>query len=146
PRRRPVVGPVAAVVEEEAVVADPQRERDDHEPLQADERRERGAAIDARDRVGEAARARCDRREAGDHVGNSSTALPDGRRRSVSAVPLDRSLEALAQRGARAEAEQLLGARRVETPPRLAVRLRRVPDDLAVEADELRDELRGLAD
>src|SRR5829696_5112887 len=67
---------------------------------------------------------------------SSSCVCPDAAsggdmRRGVLAVPGDRPLEPLAKVGLRAEAEELLGARHVQAPPRLPVRLRLVPDDLA---------------
>ena len=48
--------------------------------------------------------------------------------------------------GVRASKPKSSGARRVEAAPRLAVRHRRVPHDLAFEAGELRDQLGELAD
>src|SRR5215218_9927759 len=62
------------------------------------------------------------------------------------AEPGDRALEAFAQRRARLEAEQLPRAGRVERAARLAVRHRRVPDDLAREARQLGDQLGGISD
>src|SRR2546423_12506664 len=59
-------------------------------------------------------------------------------------VPLDRTCQAVSKARRRAKAEQLLGARHVELAPRLAVRLRRVPRDLAVVAGQLGDHLREL--
>ena len=74
--------------------------------------------------------------------------LRSGRRRGrarrslrLAAIPLDRALEAVAQRRPRAEAELALGARGVEPAARLAVGLGGVPDDLAGEADEFGDQL-----
>src|SRR3954447_9290343 len=61
-------------------------------------------------------------------------------------IPGDRLLEPLTQRRARAEAEELLRARRVELSARLAVRHRRVPHQLALEPRQLRDQLGELAD
>src|SRR4051794_35765362 len=61
-------------------------------------------------------------------------------------IPGDRLLEPLTQRRASTEAEELLRACRVELSPRLAVRHRRVPHQLAVESRQLRDQLRQLAD
>src|SRR5688500_10241397 len=66
--------------------------------------------------------------------------------RAGAQVPLDRSLQPLAEGRARAEAEQLLGAARLELAARLTVRLRRVPDELALEAGQLGDELGQVAD
>ena len=54
---------------------------------------------------------------------------------------VDRPFEALAQAGARAKAKLVLGAGGVQPAARLAVGLGGVPDDLAGEADELRDQL-----
>src|SRR5919201_4572229 len=76
-------------------------------------------------------------------LGASAGGDADGR---CGAIPRHRPLEAFTERRARAEAEQLLGPRDVETPPGLAVRLRGVPDDLTVEAGRLRHEARELAD
>src|SRR5882672_1377030 len=61
-------------------------------------------------------------------------------------IPGNRPLEPFAQRRLRAEAEELLRTRSVELATRLTVRHRRVPDQLAVEARELGDQLRELAD
>src|SRR5690349_11586651 len=67
-------------------------------------------------------------------------------RERVLPIPRNRSLEALAERGGRAEAEPLGGARRVEVTSRLPVRHRCVPRDLAGEAGQLGDQLGELAD
>src|SRR4051794_29813255 len=67
-------------------------------------------------------------------------------REAVLAVPADRPCETLAQRRARAEAEESLGARCVELPARLPVRHRRVPHDLSAETGQIGDRLRELAD
>src|SRR5436190_14445989 len=72
--------------------------------------------------------------------------LRGGDRADVVAVPHNRLLEPVAQRRARLEAEQLTRAGRVHAPAWLAVRHRRVPGDLALEADDLRHELREVAD
>src|ERR687898_203885 len=64
----------------------------------------------------------------------------------VRAVPRHRPLETLAQTGLRPEAEEALGLRRVERAAWLPVRHRRVPDDLAAEAGQVRDQLRDLPD
>src|SRR5258708_25217445 len=61
-------------------------------------------------------------------------------------VPGDRAGESVAQLRAGAEAKELLRARRVELPARLAVRHRGVPHDLAFEAGEVGDRFRELAD
>src|SRR4051795_11232841 len=62
------------------------------------------------------------------------------------AVPRDRAPEALCKRRARAEAEQLLCPGGVELAARLAVRHRRVPDDLALESGQVGDRLGQIAD
>src|SRR5690242_15593847 len=64
----------------------------------------------------------------------------------VLAVPGDRPLQPLAQRRPRAEAEELLRPRGVEEPARLPVRLRLVPEELAVEPGQLRDQRGEVAD
>src|SRR5437868_3838001 len=69
-----------------------------------------------------------------------------GMHRRLLAVPGDGSLQALAERRVRLEAEELLRARRVECPARLAVRHRLVPGDLPREAGELRDQVGEVAD
>ena len=69
-----------------------------------------------------------------------------GHGRHLGAVPGDRALDALAELCAAAEAEELLGPLDVEPAPRLAVRLRVVPDDLAGVAGRLGDHGRELAD
>src|SRR5262249_35143916 len=61
-------------------------------------------------------------------------------------VPGDRLLEPSAERRRRAEPEELLCAADVEPAPGLPVRLRPVPDDFAVEAGQLRDYVREVAD
>src|SRR3954454_22923627 len=61
------------------------------------------------------------------------------------AEPGDGPLEPLAQRRARLEAEQLPGARGVERAARLAVRHRRVPDDLPRDPRQVGDQFRRLA-
>src|SRR5437588_7238312 len=66
--------------------------------------------------------------------------------RRLRPVPGDRLLEPRAERCARLEAEQLLRARRVERAARLPVRHARVPDDLALEPGQLRDQLGEVAD
>src|SRR3954452_10052563 len=62
------------------------------------------------------------------------------------AVPGDRPLETLPERRARLEAEELLRARGVEAPARLAIRHRLVPGDLAREARQLGDQPGELLD
>src|SRR3954469_25585922 len=61
-------------------------------------------------------------------------------------VPVDRRTQSLVERRACREAERISGAAGVDTATRLTVRLRRVPPDLAVEADGLDDELDELFD
>src|SRR3954451_16655252 len=61
------------------------------------------------------------------------------------AVPRDRAPEALGKWRARAEAEQLVCPGGVELAARLAVRHRRVPDDLALEAGQVGDRLGQIA-
>src|SRR3954454_24135496 len=60
-------------------------------------------------------------------------------------IPRDRALQPVAQRSARAEAEQLLRAGGIELATRLTVRHRRVPHELAFESRQLADQLRELA-
>src|SRR2546430_14830159 len=61
-------------------------------------------------------------------------------------VPPDRLRQSDIHRRAGAEAEFVGGARDLELAPRLAVRLARVPDDLAAEAALLGDDAREVAD
>src|ERR1019366_6489434 len=61
-------------------------------------------------------------------------------------VPVDRPSEALGQRDARMPAEEPLGARHVQLPPRLAVRPRSVPADAAAESGFPGDERREIPD
>src|SRR6185369_16261158 len=61
-------------------------------------------------------------------------------------VPRHRLLDSFAERRARAEADLALGARDVEHPPRLPVRLRRVPGDVAAEAGLLPNQLSEFVD
>ena len=68
------------------------------------------------------------------------TGLTSSRQRGR-AIPGDRPLEPLAERRPRPEAEELARRARRRAAARLAVRHRRVPDDLALEADDLGDEL-----
>ena len=67
-------------------------------------------------------------------------------RDALLAEALDRALQALAQRSLGLEADQLAGPGDVEVARRLAVGPRGVPDDLALEADELLDRLGEVAD
>src|SRR5215216_6777015 len=66
--------------------------------------------------------------------------------RRVLAVPRDGAGDPFAERRPRLEPEQLFRPRRVELPPRLSIRLRRVPDDFAVEAGRLGDHVCELLD
>src|SRR5258708_39996083 len=61
-------------------------------------------------------------------------------------IPGNRPGEAVAERRACAEPEQLFGTGRLELPARLAVRHRGVPGQLAFEACQLGDQFRELAD
>src|SRR5204863_10033649 len=76
----------------------------------------------------------------------SAPARPLRRMNGARAVPGDRAREAVSERRARVEAETLLRAGGVELAPWLAVRLGRVPDELAVVPGELRDQLGEVAD
>src|SRR5258708_1730131 len=66
--------------------------------------------------------------------------------RGLRAGPGNRPLEAVAPRRAGREPEQLLRARSVEAPPRLAVRHRLVPGDPPREPGQLGDQLGEVAD
>src|SRR5687768_17827347 len=62
------------------------------------------------------------------------------------AKPRNRLTQTLIHRRTRAESEELRGAAGVEHAPRLAVRLGRVPYDLAAESGLARDDPREIAD
>src|SRR4051794_22581706 len=64
----------------------------------------------------------------------------------VRPIPIDRLRQAGGERRAGAEPELVRGALDVEHPPRLAVRFRRVPHDLAFETCGLPDEHRQVVD
>src|SRR5450759_4738496 len=61
-------------------------------------------------------------------------------------VPANRIRQPLTKWRRRAEPELLFGAIDVELAPRLTVRLGFIPDDLALEAGQLRDQLRQVFD
>src|SRR5262249_51355329 len=73
---------------------------------------------------------------------SSSPPLTQGR----STVPLDRAPEPLLERRLGDEAKARGRARRVEHPSRLAIGLRGVPDDMALEARQLRDQADQVLD
>ena len=56
-------------------------------------------------------------------------------RRTAREIRRDGSSQTLVESGSGAEAESLLRARRIQLAARLSVRLRRIPDDAACEAD-----------
>ena len=62
------------------------------------------------------------------------------------AVPVDRTLQAGAEVGRGGETKALFRARHIEHPPRLTVGLGRIEHQSALEASELSDELRKIAD
>ena len=64
----------------------------------------------------------------------------------LAAEPLDGTRHAVGKRDLGLEAEALPGPRHIELPTRLAIRLRRVPDDLAVEARGRGDRLGEVLD
>src|SRR5947207_8880784 len=66
--------------------------------------------------------------------------------RPVLLIPRDRFREAGGERCLRREAEALARARHVEPAPRLAVRLRRIPYELAGESGRARDRGREVRD
>src|SRR5262245_46595466 len=69
-----------------------------------------------------------------------------GRKPSSSAVPLDRSPQPLLERRLGDEAEARGGARRIQHPSRLSIRLGRIPDDAPLEPCQLGDQADQVLD
>src|SRR5581483_6187718 len=79
-------------------------------------------------------------------AGGTTSTVRLTNRMHLFAIPRNRLLQAVAQRRPRTEAERRRCARRVECAARLSVRHRFVPPDRTVEARQLGDRLRELAD